>query len=245
MAELRLEQRYTERDDAVWRRAWRIGLVASVLVHVGALFWFRQESPLPEVATAAAGPRNGDDEAAGGGGGMQALALLIEIPPPPAPIPRPPEPLPVPDAEVEVEPVTDPVPPQPTSAGQVQTGAQQGAGQGPGQGASTGPGVGNGTGLGDGGDGESGLYRLTPPTPRGLILPPSDRPGRVRGKEVVVYVFVTDRGRVVSDSTRLAPTTGDSKFDDRLRRQASEWVFNPARKGGRPIAEWFKYTIVL
>jgi len=50
---------------------------------------------------------------------------------------------------------------------------------------------------------------------------------------------------VVADSTRLAPSSGDSKFDERLRRQAAEWVFNPAKKGGQPVAEWFRYTIVL
>lgn len=237
MAELETT-RLNDREDAIWRRAWRFAAIASVLLHVGAVLLFRNEAPLPDVATAAAGPRAGDDEAAPGGG-MRALALRIEIPPPPQPIPRPPAPLPVPsDVVVEVPP-PEPVPAQPS------TGTTDTGGTGAGQGQNTGSGLGDGKGQGDGGDGESGLYRLTPPTPRGLILPPSDRPGKVRGKEVVVYVFVTERGRVLGDSTRLAPTTGDRKFDDRLRRQASEWVFNPARKGGRAIAEWFKYTIVL
>jgi hypothetical protein len=135
-------------------------------------------------------------------------------------------------------------PPQPSMA-PVVLGTAMTGGAGEGTGSKTGPGIAGGTGQGDGGDAESGRYRLTPPTPRGLILPPSDRPGKVRGREVVVYVFVTDRGRVLSDSTRLAPSSGDSKFDDRLRRQAAEWVFNPARKAGQPIAEWFRYTIVL
>lgn len=86
---------------------------------------------------------------------------------------------------------------------------------------------------------------VTPPAPRGLILPPSDRPGKVRGKEVTVWVFVTETGTVVADSTRLLPPTGDSKFDDRLRRQASQWVFQPARRAGEAVAEWFRYTITL
>jgi hypothetical protein len=50
---------------------------------------------------------------------------------------------------------------------------------------------------------------------------------------------------VVADSTRLDPRTGNGSFDDRLKKQAAEWVFDPARKDGRAIAEWFKYTIVL
>jgi hypothetical protein len=67
----------------------------------------------------------------------------------------------------------------------------------------------------------------------------------VRGREVDVWVFVTVRGQVVSDSTRLDPTSGDGKFDDRLKKQAAEWVFEPAKRGGKPVAEWFRYTIVL
>ena len=238
MAEQHGTVRRNDREDAVWRKAWRIALVASVLFHVLVVLLFRNEVLLPEVPTAAAGERRGD-EAAAEGGGMQALTLNIQIPPPPEPIPRPPAPLPVPSDVVVVEVPPAPSPAQPT------TGSQSAGGVGTGQGERVGPGVGDGQGQGDGGDGEAGLNRVTPPTPRGLILPPSDRPARVRGKEVVVYVFVTERGRVLSDSTRLAPSTGDSKFDERLRRQASEWVFNPARQGGRAIAEWFKYTIVL
>lgn len=230
--------RRNDREDAIWRRAWRIAAIGSVLFHVLLVLLFRNEVVLPEVPTSAAGERRGDDEAAAGGG-MQALLLDIQIPPPPAPIPRPPAPLPVPsEVEVEVEVEPEPTPAQPTPG--TATG-----GVGTGQGDRTGPGVADGRGQGDGGDGAAGLNRVTPPTPRGLILPPSDRPSRVRGKEVVVYVFVTDRGRVLSDSTRLAPPTGDSKFDERLRRQAAEWVFNPARQGGRAVSEWFKYTIVL
>ncbi len=52
-------------------------------------------------------------------------------------------------------------------------------------------------------------------------------------------------GSVVPDSTRVIPSTGDSKFDDRLKRQAAEWVFDPARSMGRAVAEWFRYFITL
>lgn len=232
-----------EWQDRQWRRAWWGGLLLAVLIHIALVFIWRHEVALPVVAQAAAGPRKGDDQAAEGGRGMQVLALRIpEAPAQPAPIPRPPIPIPVPDAQLQQQ-VT--APPAPSAAPQVLGNPVDGAGAGEGSGNKTGPGIAGGTGQGDGGEAASGRYRLSPPTPRGLILPPSDRPGSVRGREVVVYVFVTDRGRVVADSTRLAPSTGDRKFDDRLRRQASEWVFNPATKGGQPIAEWFRYTIVL
>jgi hypothetical protein len=231
-----------EWQDHHWRRAWWGGLLVAVLLHVAIVFIWRSQPTLPLIAQAAAGPRMGDDQAAEGGRGMQVLALRIPEPPAqPAPIPRPPVPIPTPEVKLQLEVIA----PRPSSAPLVLGSPVEGVGAGEGTGNKTGPGIAGGTGRGDGGDAESGLYRLTPPTPRGLILPPSDRPGKVRGREVVVYVFVTDRGRVVADSTRLAPSSGDSKFDERLRRQAAEWVFNPARKGGQPTAEWFRYTIVL
>jgi protein TonB len=233
--------RRTTELDRRWQRSWSVALLASVLAHVGILLLFRSAVPLPTVPTSAAGPRMGDPNAAAGGG-MEVIAMSIATPPAqPAPIPEPPEPIPVPDAElppveVEEKPATTPAP---------GTGAEPSTAAGGGQGENAGPGTATGTGQGDGGDAAAGLYKVTPPSPRGLIMPPSDRPGKVRGKEVVVYVFVTDRGRVVSDSTRLDPSSGDRKFDDRLRRQAAEWVFKPASKGGVPIAEWFTYSIVL
>jgi hypothetical protein len=238
------QERRGDWQDRQWRRAWWGGLLLAVLLHVALVFIWRNERPLPLVAQAAAGPRKGDDQAAEGGAGMQVIAFRIPEPPAqPAPIPVPPVPIPTPDALLELEELE--AKPQPSAAPPILGNPLEGGGAGEGTGDKTGPGIAGGTGQGDGGDAESGLYRLTPPTPRGLILPPSDRPSKVRGREVQVYVFVTDRGRVVSDSTRLAPSTGDSKFDERLRRQAAEWVFNPAKKGGQPVAEWFRYTIVL
>jgi hypothetical protein len=56
---------------------------------------------------------------------------------------------------------------------------------------------------------------------------------------------VNSAGRVVPDSTRLNPSTGDRKFDRRLREHAAGWVFEAALDHGRPVAEWFRYTIVM
>jgi hypothetical protein len=193
---------------------------------------------LPRSPFAAAGPRSGDPRAAAGGG---TSVIAFQVPQPPkiaAPVQTEPLPIPRPDP-----PVIDPKPQLATTAAQQNIDVVAAVGQGAGN--RTGQGMEGGTGRGDGGNAAEGRFRLVPPSPRGLILPPSDRPGRVRGKEVDVWVFVDDRGQVISDSTRIDPSTGDRKFDERLKQQAAEWVFEPARKGGRAVAEWFRYTIVL
>lgn len=235
-----------------YRRHVRWGIVASVLFHAALLFGIRDELGVPPSPFAAAGPRAGDDRAAaGGGGGMRAIQ--IRVPETAAEQPAPPDPLAVPIPEPVVPPEPEPTiaPPkvEPIAAPEpvlgTTTATGEGAGQGEGKGAVEGPGIEGGTGRGDGGSGAAGRFRVVPPAPRGLILPPSDRPRKVRGKEVAVWVFVTAKGRVVGDSTRLDPGTGDRKFDSRLRKQAGEWVFEPARKDGKPVPEWFRYVLVL
>jgi outer membrane biosynthesis protein TonB len=219
----------------------RWALLASVLFHVLVLLFFREARPLPESPFAAAGPRAGDDRAAAGGG-MEVVALNVvqpQVEQPPVVVP-----VPVPVPEPEVKPVEEEKKPQPEVVAVV----AQVDGTGPvgaGKGALAGAGIEGGRGQGDGGTTEEARFRVVPPSPRGLILPPSDRPGRLRGKEVAVWVFVTEGGRVVADSTRVAPPTGDRKFDSRLREQAAEWVFEPAKRGGKAVAEWFRYTIIL
>jgi outer membrane biosynthesis protein TonB len=220
-----------------WDRAMRWSLVASLLFHVLVLLLFRQSVVIPSVPASSAGPDANDDRAAAGGG-TEIIAYTV-IQPPPAPeeaiIPIP---VPTPTAQPRPEVVRPPTPQSPAPLGQT---ASTGEGRGP----ETGPGTERGTGAGSGGTGEEGDSRTIAPSPRGLILPPSDRPARVRGTTVTVYVFVTERGTVVSDSTRLAPSSGDRGYDNRLRRQAAEWVFNPARRNGQAVAEWFQYVIVL
>jgi hypothetical protein len=103
------------------------------------------------------------------------------------------------------------------------------------------PGLEGGQGRGDGGTAAEGFFRLVPPSPRGMIIPPMNR--SLRGKQVEVWVFVDATGRVVADSTRLNPPTSDRGFNRRLIQEAAEWVFNPARKDDLPVAAWFPYTI--
>lgn len=210
------------------------GLLLSLAVHLclALAFWGVRTPPSP---FAAAGPRSGDDRAAAGGG-MQALNLRIAEPRPA--VVRPPAPVPVPEVTVEVEEIEEPAAPP------VDVGAMVGV-SGEDRGTAEGAGLADGTGEGDGGTEAEGRFRVFPPQPRGLLLPPTDRPGKVRGKTVAVWVFVDEKGRVVPDSTRIIPSTGDSGFDKRLARQAADWVFEPARKLGEAVAEWFTYQISL
>ena len=226
--------------DRRYSRALRVGLALSVLAHA-LLFLIFTARPLPLSPFAAAGQPRGDFQAALGGG-MQAVELRAPAPPtqsPPEPIPDPEED--EPELEPE-EPETEPEQAEPdmpvvaladrlTLPGNV--------------GPLPEPGTATGTGRGDGGTEEEGLFRVVPPRPRGLILPPGDRPDDVRGREIEVWVYVTAGGKVVPDSTRLNPPTGHRGFDRRLREHAAGWVFEAAERDGRPVAEWFRYTIIM
>lgn len=240
----RTTEAYEKRHDRVWRGA----LVASVLLHVIIFLLFRSDVLIPPSPFAAAGPRSGDSRAAAGGG-TQVVAIRVQpeqVQAEPEVEVAMPEPVPVPMPEPGVRPVVEEPPKPQVAAVATLASTREGVGRvGEGRGERAGEGTETGTGRGDGGTAEEGLFRVVPPSPRGLILPPSDRPGSVRGKEIDVWVFVTASGSVVPDSTRLAPTTGDRRFDDRLKKQASEWVFQPARRGGEAVAEWFRYTLIL
>lgn len=218
-------------------RALGWAMVISILLHAVAFLYF-DAHPLPRLPGAAAGPRNGDSRAARGGG-MEEVALA----PPAAPAPTPP---------VEVEPVVEtpdadqPVPedtPEEVPAVALVQGPLSTGGAGPLP--DIGAGVGDGTGAGDGGTAASGLRHVSPPRPRNMIMPPVERPDEVRGKEVGVWVFVAADGQVVADSTRLEASTGDRAFDRRLRDYAAAWLFEPAKRDGRAVADWFRYTITM
>jgi hypothetical protein len=218
------------------RSIWRTGLLLSMLAHL-VVFAAWRSTVLPVSPFSAAGPRAHDPRAAGGGSALRALNLSI---PAPRPIVRPPVPLAV---NIEVEPVVVPPDPLPDPSSVIGERPEVGPGVGTGTGAGTGSGSGTGagTGRGDGGTGEAGRYRLDPPVPRGMIIPPSNR--SLRGTTVEVWVFVDEMGKVVPDSTRLNPPTKDRGFNQRLIREASEWVFRPAMREGKAVASWFPYQI--
>jgi len=204
------------------RRLWLKAFLASAVVHLVVLLMLGHRSSLLSPFSAA-GPRENDPRASGGS--IQALSLRV-----PPPVPMVPPPLPVPTLE-EIEPVEI----EPEAPEELPSVAEEGA---PGGGD---PGTDQDLGGGDGGDTAEGLNRLIPPTPRGMIIPPTNED--LEGSEVEVWVFVNEEGRVVPDSTRLVPPTSDRSFNERLIEQAAEWVFVPARRGGLPIATWFPYTI--
>lgn len=238
----------TERADRRWSRALRWGMLAALAVHLLVLLLSRTTKLLPPSPFSAAGPQAGDVRAAAGGGSGLTMVEVRERRAQPEEVE--PEPIPVP-AEVVVEPD----PPRPTPAREAAptpaatptqrgTGAP-GAGGESGERADAGPGTATGTGRGGGGTEEEGRSGVVPPTPRGMILPPSDRPRSARGQEITVWVFVSDRGRVISDSTRLEPPTSDARYNKRLMRSAAEWVFEPARRDGRPVGAWYPFQIIL
>lgn len=204
-------------------RVFRNALGVSLFLHVF-LFFFWKVVPIPPSPFSAAGPRAGDFRAAGGG--MQALNLSV---PPSRPIVPPRVPVITLDevdlVEMDLEPELDLA---------AMTGEAQGMAAGP-------PGIEGGQGRGDGGTAEEGFFRLVPPSPRGIIMPPTNR--SLRGRQVEVWVFVDATGRVVPDSTRLNPPTSDRGFNRRLIEEAAEWVFNPALRNDQPVAAWFPYTI--
>ena len=208
---------------AAERALWRNGFLGAVIVHLLVFFlWWGQAEPNSPFA--AAGPRTGDNRAASGG--LQTMNIRI---PPSRPLVRPQVPL------LALDPFT-PVELEQDQQQQVETSSILGDRPGV-----DGPGLPQGDGRGDGGTAEEGLFRAVPPSPRGIIMPPSNR--NVRGQRIEVWVFVNEQGRVVADSTQLRPPTSDGDFNARILREAAEWVFEPAKRGGRPVGSWFPYTI--
>ncbi len=216
-------------------RVWRAAFVASLLFHL-LLFLFGSSAPLPLSPFSAAGPRNHDDRAAEGA--LQTVALQSAPPevaisiPLPIPVPE----LPVEEvveevvAEEELPPVELPEPP----------GVGTTTGSDP-EDTTGDSGIAGATGAGDAGTEDEGRFRLMPPTPRGMIIPPTHR--SLRGREIQVWVFVDERGRVVADSTRLEPPTPDRRLNEQIIADAAQWIFNPARREGAAVASWYPYVI--
>ncbi len=233
-----MSESQTRRLERRYHRALGWGLVASLLVHAGMFLMF-DDASLPRSPFSAAGERRGDTRAARGGG-MEAVELMA----PPAVA----ESEPVPPVEATPEEVVEELEERPPEPEVLEMGIPAAtlsdllSAPGP-VSLLDQPGLVDGVGEGDGGTEAEGRFRVVPPRPRGLILPPGDRPDAVRGREVEVWVYVSAAGRVVGDSTRLNPPTGDRRFDRRLRDHAAVWVFEAARRDGQPVGEWFHYTI--
>jgi hypothetical protein len=206
------------------RRADAVALILALVAHVVVITYWHS-LPIPASPYAAAGPRAAGPMAAPGSG-MQALNL--DVPPPTVIVP--------PRVPLITIDLTDSLDLNPAPA--MDFSALPGLARGMGEGL---PGLPGGRGRGDGGTGGAGLFRMVPPSPRGMIIPPTN--ARLRGSQVEVWVFVDAAGRVVPDSTRLNPPTSDRGFNRRLIEEAAEWVFNPALQAGQPVAAWFPYKI--
>lgn len=206
------------RDRTIWRRAFGVALV----LHLAVLLLWRTDRPFlsPE---AAAGPRAGD--AAAAAGSMQAITIQT---PPTRPVVPPPVPIPTLDP-IELEEFDEDASLAPASVAGLYRGDLDG------------PGRENGTGEGDGGTADEGLFRTTIPIPRGLVYPPAA--DQLRDRETAIMVFVDATGRVIADSTQIRPPTSDRNLNRRLAAEAAEWVFEPARQAGTPVAAWFIYRI--
>jgi len=206
------------------RSVWRTGLLASLFLHL--LFLFAWPGmPIPSSESSAAGPDRGDPRAAQGA--MQALNIRAA---PETPVVPPPVPVAV-DVLVETVVFEDAQAVDPAELIGDRPGLDEA------------PGVETGTGGGNRGDAASGSDELLPPSPRGMIIPPTNR--QLRGTEIQVWVFVDAAGLVVADSTRLEPPTRDRDFNRRLVREAAEWVFRPATRAGVAVAAWFPYRIIM
>jgi TonB family protein len=251
------------------RRGTLPAAVTAAVVHVcliALLIWGVRSRVLLAIEPAGTGPALAFPEGGGGGGGGSdgEMVSYVEVAPP-APQPEPvvetvpeedvlipPEPTPVPEPPRQEAPKTDapPAPPVPTASGsQGGTGGGQGPGTGPGEGPGTGPGSGGGSGGGNGGGigagqgpGTGGGSRIRPPSTDVLLIPP-DRPNGVARQVVTIRVTVDVRGRV--RDARLASSTGNRGFDERLRRWATTLLFRPAVDiaTNRPVEAGYEFTV--
>lgn len=201
------------------RKIWRTALLASLLLHLLVLLGGGRLAP-PTPTVAAAGPEAGDARAASGG--LQAMSITT---PPPRPIVPPPLPI---ITDIEFDPVEFDSEPQFDLAAVL--------GERPGDAP---PGL-DGVGEGDAGDASEGVGGVIGARPRGLIPPPDH--DDLKGVEVTIWVFVTEYGQVVADSTRLDPPTRNRNLNQQIIREAAEWLFYPATRRGEPISAWTSYT---
>lgn len=103
------------------------------------------------------------------------------------------------------------------------------------------PGGGSGDAAGgDAGEG-SGAPVAMPPVPRS-VMPEWDAPASVRGVTVTLRVHVDSAGRPTGP-VELEPRTPDEGFNRRLAATVREMRFSPARTArGRPVAAWAELT---
>lgn len=218
----------SRRNSARQRNALWTGLAISAAFHALLLFGWRVPAA-DNPGSLAAGPRAGDIRAAEGGGEMTALAIAaprpIEVPAPPQTRPQ------IRDPELRV---TEP------ERHVIAASLSGPSGGTPAEGRS-GPGLPGVDGAGDGGSDRAGRDRRSPPTPRS-ITPRWDPPQALRGQRVMLRVHVDALGEPTGE-IEIRPRIADSGFEKQLRRDVLAMDFMPARRDGRPVADWAELTL--
>lgn len=199
------------------------GLAASVLLHGLLLLGWRTDIAVPGASGAV--PRDPGAPSPGGSASMRAVETRVRtsrVPPPPPPVAEPAAPD-IAEVELALEDAPAAVSRRPG-----------GPSREPGAGGEPGPPVPGSAGAGP--------PAFVPPAPRS-ILPAWDPPEAARGREVTVRVRVDARGRPTRP-VEVRPSTGDEDFDRRLVRKVLRMDFEPARRGGEPVAAWAELTFV-
>jgi hypothetical protein len=157
---------------------------------------------------------------------VEAPVTKPEVPPPTEVPTEIPPPTPAPDSVPQSQPST--------TNGEAGAAAAGTAGEGGGAGGGTGGGQGTGTGTGSG-PGTGGSLRGQVPTLRGFPIPPMDgTPRPLRGKDLLVRVFVGIDGRV--DRYETEPEVTDGGFRRKLDDIIAGYRFTPARDStGRAV----------
>jgi protein TonB len=228
------------------------GVILSAVVHAALILFGVYSGSRLMVADRMPGAGRGRG---GGGGGGGARALVLFTPPAPAAaspvLPLPPR-LVVPKAPPVPLPEMKPPDVAPPQLSTEQLLAALGPGAGPGKGVGAGPGAGSGSGGGTGSGRGSGIGpdsggaggKLYPPTPRQIILPPSDRPASVRGTTITVRFEISERGDVMRVS--MNPTPRDRAFASQFAERLKRYTFTPATTlDGRPVAAIYEIRITL
>ena len=233
--------------------------MVSIILHIliGAVLLIRIGEDIARVLDA--GARGAGTR--GGGGGGAGRETYISLPAPAASTPKavavePPKEAPVP---VPVTPTPTPppvVPPpvqeeQPVAVASAATapstdsiagrGPGQGGGEGGGTGGGAGPGTGAGRGPGEGtGGGEGGTGRA--PRPRFELIPPTDAPKELRGKEILVLFAIDAQGKV--RKVTFDPELPKIKYSARLREAMEGYRFHPALgPDGTAVPGTFEITV--
>ena len=178
------------------------------------------------------------------GANAPAPPAEVAVTPPPITVPvQTPTSIPEPAAQPAA---TAPATPAPTPGEGNGTGAGTGTGPGSGTGTGTGGGAGAGVGTGTGNDSGAGGGGGTvfPPQLQGIILPPTGRPGNLRGQQIEITFRINEKGEVLDVS--LDPPIRDRSYRNEFMDRMKRYTFVPAyTRDGHAIAAEYRVMITL